>query len=423
MSLNLNIRGLSPSATLAINERSNLLIAQGKTVYKWGLGQSPFPVPHSVVAALRENAHQKDYLPVCGLRALREAIADFEQRTQGLNRTSEDVMVSPGSKELFFILQLVYYGDLIIPTPSWVSYAPQALIAGRRVTWVPTLFEHGWMLSPENIEQVCGADPDRPRIVILNYPSNPTGSSYCLERLQMLAEVARRYRLVIVSDEIYGMLDYEGRHISIAHYYPEGTIVSTGLSKWCGAGGWRLGCFIFPPQLRKIMNAMAVVASETYTATSAPIQYAAVTAFRPNLEIDDYLIQVRRILHLLARVLFRRFAEAQLKTLMPAGAFYFFVDFERYRDRLKARGIVSALELCKALLDETGVALLPGHDFGRPPEELTARLAFVNFDGAAVLAAARGAGQDHPLDEGFVRRFCPDVLAAADKVGDWLHRL
>ena len=116
--LNMNVRGLSTSATLAINEKSRDLQAQGRTVFRLGLGQSPFPVPERVVQALRDNADKKAYLPVRGLFPLREAVGNFNLRTQRIETLPENVMIGPGSKELIFLLQLVYYGDLVIPTPS-----------------------------------------------------------------------------------------------------------------------------------------------------------------------------------------------------------------------------------------------------------------------------------------------------------------
>jgi aspartate aminotransferase len=175
VNLNLNVRGLAQSSTLAINERSRQLINEGRQIFRFGLGQSPFPVPEPVVESLRQHAHEKDYLPVKGLYQLREAIASFNFRYQKLDTHPENVLVGPGSKELIFILQLVYYGDLIIPTPSWVSYFPQARIIGRHVHWVPTSAADGYRLSPEKLDMICRTDPNRPRVVILNYPSNPTG--------------------------------------------------------------------------------------------------------------------------------------------------------------------------------------------------------------------------------------------------------
>ena len=124
---------LEPSATLAINENCRQLIREGKEVFKLGLGQSPFPVPEEVAEALRKNAHQKDYLPVKGLMELRESIARFNLKMHKVDDHPEDIIIGPGSKELIFILQLTYYGDLIIPTPSWVSYAPQAIIGRNKI--------------------------------------------------------------------------------------------------------------------------------------------------------------------------------------------------------------------------------------------------------------------------------------------------
>src|SRR5690606_12393641 len=128
-------------------EKSNYLKSKGRRIFKLGLGQSPFPVPQSVVDALKVNAHQTDYQPVKGLYELREAVADYHRRSQGINHNPEDVLIGPGSKELMFLLQLVYHGDLVIPSPSWVSYAPQAHILGRHVHWLPTHRDNNWKLT------------------------------------------------------------------------------------------------------------------------------------------------------------------------------------------------------------------------------------------------------------------------------------
>ena len=419
-SLNLNIRGLQPSATLRINERSNQLLAEGRQVFKLGLGQSPFPVPDAVVQALQDNAHQKDYLAVKGLYVLRETVADYQQRFQKTEYTAEDVLVGPGSKELMFILQLAYYGDLVLPRPCWVSYAPQAQIIGRQIHWIDTTIDSNWQLTPESLDDFCRTDPTRPRVLILNYPSNPTGCSYSSEQLQALAEVARKYKLILLSDEIYGELNFEAGHHSIARYYPEGTIISTGLSKWCGAGGWRLGVFIFPEQLRWLLDAMAVIASETYTSTSAPIQYAAITAFQGGQEIDEYLNRSRRALKGLGQILTQRLRKMHLELADPEGGFYLLPSFEFYRDRLRRHGIDNSNKLAEALLEDIGFAALPGSDFGLPPEALLLRLAYVDFDGTQVLAAA---SDDQSIDEVFIRRYCERVMQAIDSLEKWLNEL
>lgn len=421
--LNLNVRGLKQSATLAINEKSAQLIREGKQVFRFGLGQSPFPVPQPVVDELRANAHQKDYLPVRGLRQLRDTVAAYHRRMHGIERSGEDVLIGPGSKELMFVLQLVYYGDLVIPTPSWVSYAPQARIVGRQIHWVPTQPENDWRLMPDDLDRVCHDDPSRPRVVILNYPSNPTGDSYTIDELKALAKVAKKYKVILVSDEIYGELHHRGQHVSIARYYPEGTIISGGLSKWAGAGGWRLGTFTFPHSLRWLLDAMSTVASETFTSTSAPIQYAAIRAFEGGTEMESYLAQSRRVLRHLGRHVWRTLRDAGASVSEPVGGFYLFPDFSAMRERLARHGIVDSPTLCTRLLDETGVATLPGADFGRPPAELTLRLAYVDFDGARALSAAQQIPIAEELDRTFLELYCPNVMQATAAMAGWMKKM
>ncbi len=412
--LNLNVRGLKPSATLQINEKCAALMSEGKKVYRFGLGQSPFPIPDEVVNSLKANAYRKEYLPVKGLRELRDAIAAFNERVQQIEIKRQNVLVGPGSKELIFLLQLVYYGELIIPTPSWVSYAPQAKIIGRNITWVPTRKEDNWVLQPEMLEKLAKDDPFRPRLVILNYPSNPTGYAYPKERLKQLAKVARKYKMIIVSDEIYGLLNFEGKHDSIAHYYPEGTIISSGLSKWCGAGGWRLGFFSFPPELVWLQEALAVAASETFTSTSAPIQYAAITAFQGSPAIEKYLLDSRKVLKAIGCYLTDELNELDIQLHYPQGAFYLFPDFSRFKDKLRERGIYTSKQLCEKLLEETGVAILPGSDFGRPPGEMTCRMAYVDFDGNHALKVADTfkAGEE----------LCPTMSEGVQVLKNWMSR-
>lgn len=414
--LNLNVCGLPQSATLRINEKSRELQRQGKEVFKLGLGQSPFPVPEPVAAELRSNAHQKDYLPVMGLRELRQTVADYHRRTVGNDYTWEDILIGPGSKELMFIVQLVYYGDLVIPTPSWVSYAPQAQIIGRHVRWLSTHLANGLRVMPEELDKHCREDPDRPRIVILNYPNNPSGTTYRPSELRAIAAIARRYRLILLADEIYGELHHQGRHVSIARYYPEGTIISAGLSKWCGAGGWRLGTFAFPRSLHWLRDAMGVVASETYTATSAPIQYAAVRAYQGGTTIERYLLQSRRILRDLGSYLAERLRASGAELPDPQGGFYIFTRLDAFRQEWQRRGLATSDQLCDHILETCGVAILPGSVFGRDPEEYSARLAYVDFDGARALVAAEQIPLDKDLDLDFFKLHCPNMLRAIERL-------
>lgn len=421
ISLNLNIRGIGLSPTLAINELSKKLRAKGMTIYAMGLGQSPFPVPAPVVEALKVNAHQKDYLPVKGLEGLRQAVAHFHQQKDNVDIKPHNILIGPGSKELMFILQMVYYGDLILPAPSWVSYAPQAKIIGRNIKIIQTSYENKWRITPKQLSDFLHNENDqfRPRLLILNYPSNPDGGTYSAEELKKIAAIARKHEMIILSDEIYGQLHFKGKHISIARFYPEGTIISSGLSKWCGAGGWRLGTFAFPPNFDWLLDAMSAVASETYTSVSAPIQYAAIRAFKGGILIERYLWNVRRILSFIADKSVEILRNAGIQVQAPDGGFYLFLDFSPLEIQLKKKGISNSIELCERLLKESGVAILPGEAFLIPPEKLIARLAFVNFDGAKALAMSETIPLSDKLPEDFADSCCFSVLEGMRKIAEW----
>lgn len=418
--VNLNVRGMGRSATVAIKERIAELRLQGRDIVRLGLGQSPFPVPDVMVRALQEYAGEKDYLPVQGLPKLRQAIVDYYSRTEGLTYSPDNVLVGPGTKELMFLVQLVYYGDLVIPAPSWVSYAPQARIIGRHLRWLPTEIETGMGVTPDALERVCATDPERPRLLILNYPGNPTGSTYSDEQLRGIAEVARRYRVLLLADEIYNGLRFDGQHVSIARYYPEGTIISNGLSKWAGAGGWRLGAFTFPATLKWLAESMAAVASETFTSTSAPIQCAAVSGFEPSAELDEYLARARRILRSLMMYSYHRLRTVGADLAEPRGGFYVFPNLSAPRTGVAQRGIGSSQELCERVLDELGIAFLPGHVFGRPEHELSVRISCVDFDGAAALEAAAGLAPDELPGEDFLEKYCNPTFDAINRLCDWI---
>ncbi len=418
--LNANLGGLSTSATIAIQQLCRKMQAEGKNVYKLGLGQSPFPVPQPVVKALQENAHQKDYLAVKGLEDLRRALSVRHRKNFGIDSSIENIIVGPGSKELMFILQLVYDGEILLPMPAWVSYYPQAKIIGRHVNAIMTEKKDGWKITAKQIDTICRLDPNRSRLLILNYPSNPTGQTYSAQELEELAEVFAKYKVLVLSDEIYGKTDFSGKHTSIINYYPEGTIYSGGLSKWCGAGGWRLGIFIVPEAMRWITDAMATVASETFTSTSAPIQYAAVAAFQDNPEIDSYVDTCRRVLAALAGEVTTQLQTTEVDVLPAQGGFYIFPDFSNYRERFEKRNIFTSRDLCDTLLAETGVAILPGSDFGRPADELNARLAYVDFNGEKALQRFP---EDKVLDHDYLQECCGRTIEAVGRITDWLNSL
>jgi aspartate aminotransferase len=422
VSLNLNVRGLEESATLALNERCMELAKNGTEVFNMGIGQSPFPVPEPIVNALKLYAHERKYLPVKGLPELRKAVASYHRQKDNVDDEADLVLIGPGSKQLMFQLMLVFYGEIVVPSPCWVSYIPQAKIIGREVRVINTSFEDKWHITPAHLQEMMESEQDtyRPRIVVLNYPGNPDGLTYTPNELMQIADVAREYEVILLSDEIYAQLDHEGEHVSVARFYPEGTIVSSGLSKWCSAGGWRLGTFTFPENLRWLLDAMAIVGSQTYTSVSSPIQYAAVRAFRGGIEIERTLWHARRILSAVGQECSKLLIDAGIRLHPPEGAFYLFPDFTPFTDELVKRGITDSKTLCERLLMEKHVALIPGESFGRPQGELTARLSYTNFDGAKAMATSETIALHEPLPEDFTQRYCSKTIEAAKRIVNWI---
>ena len=373
-------RNTEPSSTLRINEISNKLLDEGKNVYKFGLGQSPFPVPEILIETLKKNAHQKDYLNVSGLLKLREVVAKYHSKKNLYNYSKDNVIIGPGSKELIFQCQMVTEMPLLLPKPSWVSYEPQAKILKKDVNWIDTSKNTNWHLSANALRDYCKNNKYKNQLLILNSPNNPTGTNN--EELEELSNICKENNIIVISDEIYTELDFNGNYHSISHFYPEGTIISSGLSKWCGAGGWRLGTLIFPKELKIIHNSVRSLASETYTSVSAPIQYAAVKAYTEDH--SEYLNNSRTILKKVADFVYDQLSEIGIECIRPQGGFYILCDFSKI---IKHNNIINnATTLCEQVLQNTGFAMLPGKNFGIEDEKLITRMAFVDFDGNKALS-------------------------------------
>ena len=400
---------LKPSATLAINEESNRLKKSGKKIYKFGFGQSPFPIPESIVLALKTNANKHAYLPMEGLEELRSAIADYLNKNNNNNFNKEDILIGPGTKELMFLTQIAFEGEILLPAPSWVSYLPQALIAKNKVHWIQTTSNSNWFPTAEQIENKIKSIKNKNLLLFINSPNNPSGT--VCKNLQEVAAIAKKNRLVVLSDEIYSQLSFDGHYKSISNFYPEGTIVSTGLSKWCGAGGWRLGFFAIPNQLRDLKNGLKTMCSESFTSVSAPIQYAAVEAYKGDH--SAYLESVKKILSFTGSYVYKNLKSNTINVIKPEGGFYVFPEFTNAK-------FSSSSAMCRDILNKTGVALLPGSDFGLDSNKMLARLSFTDFDGNGFLKNTLGSKK---LDSADLKKYAPNIVDGVSALKDWSNSL
>lgn len=423
MNINKFIRETAQSETLLINEVSAKKAAEGQTVYRFGFGQSPFLPPKHVIDELKKHAHHKEYQSVQGLDALRSAVANFHTTVDQVSYDKDQVVVGPGSKLLIYAVMATFSkADVFLVTPSWVSYEPQAILARHQVTRIETTYETKWRLLPGQLDEALSnkKDPGIPSIIVLNYPGNPDGLTYSQDELKALAEVARKHNLIIISDEIYGLLNHKGEHHSIARYYPEGTIVTSGLSKWCGAGGWRIGVALFPKN-SPIKNAVIGVASETYSCVAAPVAYAAIQAYQYDQRIKDYLSTQRKILTHLGNWIADELSSVGIQVYHPEGGFYVNPDFTPLKVKLLAKGINNSKELCEALLRDTNVVLLPGLAFGYKEDNLVARLAYVDFDGARLLDEVLEGKTE--LNDTFIEKETPQIFKGITALKNWAKNL
>jgi len=374
-------QSLAPSATLAMNEAVALRRSQGRETIHLGFGEASFPLHPLLHAALSRAATHTGYAPVLGLSALRRAIAEYLARTRGLTLSPAQIVVGPGSKALLYALLHILEGDLLLPVPSWVSYAPQARLAGRRVIEVQTDPGDHHRLSPQALSEALnqarrdGADP---RILVVNTPNNPTGGMFDLADAEAIALWARDAGMTLISDEIYAELAHGWReHISPARFYPEGCIVTGGLSKAFSAGGWRLGYAALPAGEggAQAVTALRGFAGEIWSAAATPVQEAVIVAFTPNAEIASYVRRSARIHAHTAGRLYETLVNLGVPCPRPAGAFYLYPDFAPWRAVLMQRGIRTSQELAHHLLEEWNIATLPGIAFGEQPETLRLRLA------------------------------------------------
>ena len=399
------VKGLKPSSTLKINEISRKLEDKGEKIFKFGFGQSPFQVPNDIVNALKDNAHQNKYLPMQGLNELRDAVAKYTSVKKDYNYKPENIIIGPGSKELMFLLHIIFDGEIILPAPSWVSYAPQAILGRNKIQSIQTKRENNWFPTGSEIEEVILKDKNKNYLLFLNSPNNPSGQ--ICKNLEEISEIAKKYNLIILSDEIYSELSFKDNYQSISNFCPEKTIVSTGLSKWCGAGGWRLGYFLVPDSLMEIKNMINVLASETFSAVSAPIQYAAIRAYKNDH--SHYINKSRNILSAVGNYVYENLISNKILINEPQGGFYLMPEFLNKKFN-------SSAEMCDSILNDTGVALLPGSDFGFDKNKMLARLSFTDFDGQKFMNKI---DVNQKIDDDLINEFAPKIIEGVDKLKKW----
>jgi aspartate aminotransferase len=371
------------SGTLAIDELYQARKAEGEDVISLGAGQPDFASPPAALAGGIEaiESGRTRYTPVAGTPELRALIARKLKEENGLAVTPSQVVVSAGAKQAIYhaLLALVDPGDtVLVPTPAWPSYAEMVRLVGGEPVPVPLSPADGYRLTSEALMSALEAAPRRPGVLVLNQPANPTGAVYTREELARLAEVVRGEELFVIADEIYEHLVYEGEFTSFATLpgMRSQTLIVNGFSKAFSMTGWRVGYAAGPAP---IMRAIAALQSHTAGNPASVSQHAALKALEAQLQGGagrEPLQRMQEAFHRRRDLVCRLLDDIRdVRYVRPGGAFYVFVDVSSYYGRTLPGGRVAhgSLALSTLLLEEAGVAVVPGSAFG---DDRAIRLSF-----------------------------------------------
>ncbi|MFC1408685.1 pyridoxal phosphate-dependent aminotransferase [Streptacidiphilus sp. N1-12] len=409
------------SPTLAADEALERRRRAGEQVLSLASGEIGLPVLPALRERLAAAAGRNAYGPVAGSAELRAAAAGYWGR-RGHPADPDLVVCGPGSKPLLFALMLAVGGDVVVPVPSWVSYAAQARLAGARPVEVPTLPGEGGVPDPAALRaavtaaRAAGADP---RCVVVTLPDNPTGTIATARTLRRLAEAARDLDLVIVSDEIYCDLVFEGGESapSPAVFAPERTVVTTGLTKNLALGGWRTGVALLPagPLGRRLRQRLTAVASQIWSTAPAPVQEAAAYAFEEPPEVVGYVAAALRLHETVVRAAAGSFAAIGAELTPVRATCYLYPDFEPLREQLlRAHGVADAVGLATLLAERYGVGVLPGTAFGEAGGTLRIRAATSRLYGATEAEQNAALTKSDPLRLPWIKASLDRLAAVLD---------
>jgi len=363
--------------TLKMAKLGRELRAKGIDITDLSLGEPDFDTPDHIKEAAKKaiDDNYSHYTPVAGYLDLREAVCKKLLRDNGLHYNPDQVVVSTGAKQSIAntVLSIVDAGDeVIIPTPYWVTYSEIVKLAGGTVKLVKTSFEHGYKITPEQLE---AAMTDKTRLFMFSTPCNPTGAVYSKEELEALAVVFKKHpQVFIMSDEIYEHINFIGHHESIAQfdYLKDRVIIINGLSKGFAMTGWRLGYIAAPVEIAKACDK---IQGQFTSGPNAVTQRAAIAALLGDLRPTQVMVE--------------KFKERRQKVMQligdipgvicnePPGAFYIFPDVKSYFGKVTPSGetIHNADDLCMYFLNTAHVSTVTGKAFGEPN---CIRLSFAN---------------------------------------------
>jgi len=360
--LSKRVINLKPSITLEITAKANALKKQGVDVVGFGAGEPDFDTPEFIkeaaIKAIKDGKTR--YTPVAGIPELRKAVAEFFCSEYKVDFNEDEILISCGGKHsLYNIFQTLLdkEDEVIIPSPYWVSYPPMVELAEGKPVIVNTSYESGYKLKVDDLKK---AITSKTKAIIINSPSNPTGSAYSEEELRELLDIIVDKEIYIISDDIYSKIIYDDyKFINALMLYPEykdKIIIATGVSKTYAMTGWRIG---FTGANKNIISAMSKIQGQSTSNPTSIAQYAALAAIKGDQSfianmLEEFNKRRNYIVNELNTI-------EGVKCFKPIGAFYVFPDISNVLARMNYN---SSVDFAKDLLDKEKVALVPGDAFG-----------------------------------------------------------
>ncbi|MEE8206992.1 MAG: pyridoxal phosphate-dependent aminotransferase [Nitrospinaceae bacterium] len=362
------IQKIQPSMTLAISAKAQALKEQGIDVIALGAGEPDFATPENIKRAAINAIQNNDthYTPVSGTHALKDAIIAKFDCDNGLSYERNQIVVSCGAKHSFYNLAQVLWdaGDeIIIPAPYWVSFPDMVVLANAKPLIVNTDASSGFKITAAQLQN---AITPKTRAVVLNSPSNPTGSAYTKEELEPLAEVVLKNQLLVISDEIYEKIVFDGfEHCSIASLSEEikrNTIIINGVSKCFAMTGWRIGYLAAEPEIAAAVTKLQGQSTSNPTSISQAACVEALTGDKTPAEIQKMVTEFKQR----RDALMKRYEQiAGVSCHTPVGSFYSFPDFSGiFGKQWRGKSLQGSLDVAEFLIEEAKVALVPGIAFG-----------------------------------------------------------
>lgn len=376
--LSSRLANMAASATIAMNQKSRDLQAQGIDVINLSVGEPDFKTPDHIKEAVKKavDDNYSFYPPVAGFPDLRKAIVKKFKDENNLDYEPDQIVVCSGAKHCIVnvLLSIIDKGDeVIIPAPYWVSYAEQVKISEGVNVIIDTFIENGFKITPQQLEKAINP---RTKVFLLCSPSNPTGGMYSKEELEDLAKVlAKHPEIIIIADEIYEHINFVGKHESIAQfsYLKDRVVLVNGVSKSYAMTGYRIGYFAAPVWIAK---AVVKLQGQFTSGATAVAQIASIEALTGDQtcvkEMKDAFLRRRDL------IISRLNAIKGVKCYVPEGAFYVFPDLSAYYGKSDGNNVIKdSSDLCMYLLEKGHIATVPGSAFG---EDKCIRISFANSD-------------------------------------------